>query len=527
MTATDITEPPMPGALRSARELYGAPAPDLTDWEAYAGTPIVGESRLLIDGELVPAASGRTFENISPSTEEVIGLVSDGDRGDMERAVLAARRAFETTAWRKDPALRRRCLQQLAAAMTEAKEELRACAVSEIGCGLISTYTFQVEASIAAITYFADLAESYEYEQPQPDNDLLAPGVSRTVFREPIGVVGAITPWNYPMFIGCIKLGAALAAGCTAVLKPAETSPWSGGLLLGRLVAEKTDFPAGVLNVVASSDPTTGEVLTTHAEVDAVTFTGSTAVGRGIMEKASRTIKKVCLELGGKSSNVILEDADLELVVPLAAGLSCFNAGQSCVAPTRLVVPRARYEEAVELAGDGFEALTVGDPFDVSMAFGPVNSKRQLDRVLGYLEKGKVENRLVRGGHRHPGHARGFYIEPTVFADVAPTDTLAQEEIFGPVVMLIPYDDEQDAIDIANNTIYGLSGAVWSATDEHAIEVAKEIRTGTMAINGANPFNLDLPFGGYRQSGLGREFGVPGFEEFLETKSVAYARRAG
>jgi aldehyde dehydrogenase (NAD+) len=511
------------GAIASARGLYGAPEPDFGDWERYKGTPIVGESRLLIDGELVESESGKVFDNINPATEEVIGQVSDGSRADMERAVKAARRAFDTTDWWRDHAFRSHCLGQLADAMTEAKEELRAAAVAEIGCTIVTTYTFQVEASIAAFAHFSQIAGEYQYDQPLEDSDLMAPGVSRAVFREAIGVVGAITPWNYPMFIGSIKLGAALAAGCTAVIKPAESSPWSGGTLLGRLAAEKTDIPAGVLNVVPAFDPTVGEVLTTHPLVDAVTFTGSTAVGRGIMERASQTIKKVCLELGGKSSNVILEDADLEEVIPRAAGLTCFNAGQSCVSPTRMLIPRARYDEAVEMAAAAFESVSVGDPFDPAIALGPVNSKRQYDRVLSYIEKGKEENRLVCGG----GPAdldRGYFIKPTVFADVGPMDTLAQEEIFGPVVLLIPYDGEQDAIDIANNTIYGLSGAVWGADEKHAIEVARQIRTGTLAINGANPFNLDLPFGGYRQSGLGREFGVAGFEEFLETKSVAWPR---
>jgi aldehyde dehydrogenase (NAD+) len=267
-----------------------------------------------------------------------------------------------------------------------------------------------------------------------------------------------------------------------------------------------------------------GDVLSGHPAVDAITFTGSTAVGRRIMGRAAETIKKVSLELGGKCPALVLEDADVRDIVPQAAGMVCFNAGQGCTLPTRMLVPRAHYEEAVELAREAFDAIPIGDPFDPATSIGPVNSARQFDRVMGYIEKGKEENRLVRGGGRHPDFDHGFFIEPTVFAEVKPDDTIAQQEIFGPVIAMMAYEDEADAIEIANNSIYGLSSVVWSPDPEHAMDVARKLRTGTVAINGTNYYGLELPFGGYRQSGLGRERGVPGFEEFLETKTVAWPR---
>jgi aldehyde dehydrogenase (NAD+) len=340
------------------------------------------------------------------------------------------------------------------------------------------------------------------------------------VWREAAGVVAAITPWNFPLLINLAKLGPALAAGCTLVLKPPPDTPWSA-TELGRLIAERTDIPAGVVNVVPSSDHAVGEALTVDPRVDMVTFTGSTATGRRVMANASATVKKVFLELGGKSAHVILDDADVGAVAPMVAMGVCTHAGQGCAITTRLLLPRARYEEGVEAAKAAMEQVPYGDPTDPAVMTGPLISARQRDRVLGYIERGRSEGRLVTGGGRPAHLERGFFVEPTLFADVDPSATIAQEEIFGPVLVAIPFDDDDDAARIANATIYGLSGAITSGDEGRAVALARRIRTGTLGVNGAQWLAPDSPFGGYRQSGLGRENGVAGFEEYLETKTVA------
>jgi aldehyde dehydrogenase (NAD+) len=333
-------------------------------------------------------------------------------------------------------------------------------------------------------------------------------------------VVGAITPWNFPLYLNLCKLGPALAAGNTVVLKPAPDTPWCA-TTLGRIIAEKTDIPAGVVNVVASADHRVGELLSRDPRVDLVTFTGSTATGRRVMECAAATIKKVFLELGGKSANIVLEDANFNEAVA-GCGTMCAHAGQGCALTTRLLLPRSRYEEGVRLAKEAFEQIPYGDPLDMSHLMGPLVSAKQRERVLGYIEKGKKDGaRLVTGGGVPRHLAKGYYVEPTIFADVDPASTIAQEEIFGPVLVIIPYDNDDHAVRIANNSLYGLSGAVSSASEEHALAVARRIRTGTIAVNGAVWFDIDTPFGGYRQSGLGRENGLQGFEEYLETKVIA------
>ncbi|HZU78442.1 MAG TPA: aldehyde dehydrogenase family protein, partial [Acidimicrobiales bacterium] len=337
-------------------------------------------------------------------------------------------------------------------------------------------------------------------------------------------VVGAITPWNFPFFLNMAKLNPALAAGNTIVLKPAPDTPWSA-TLLGRIVNEETDIPEGVVNVVASSDHMVGEVLTTDPRVDMITFTGSTATGRRIMAKGADTVKKMFLELGGKSANIILDDADMASACAGGAMAVCVHAGQGCAITTRLLLPRSRYEEGVEIAAATQAAMGFGDPWDASNLMGPVVSAKQHERVMGYIEKGKQEARLVRGGNA-PDRP-GYFIEPTLFADVDPKATIAQEEIFGPVLVAIPYEDEDDAVRIANDSIYGLSGGVVSADEERAIAVARRLRTGTVGVNGGVYLAPDVPFGGYRQSGLGREHGQEGFEEYLETKTVAIPNTPG
>jgi aldehyde dehydrogenase (NAD+) len=485
--------------------------------------PLDPETRNLIDGRLVGASHGGTFENVNPATEEVIGVCADGTKDDMQTAVAAARRAFDETDWSTDHAFRKKCLTQLGEALEAAKERLRAIVVAEAGSPVLLTYAVQCDTFIDAMPYWAELAGGYEYERPMRDIRFMGQPQRRLLRREATGVVGAITPWNFPLYLNLCKLGPALAAGNTVVLKPAPDTPWSA-TTLGAILAEHTDVPPGVVNVVASADHTVGEILSSDPRVDVVTFTGSTQTGRRVMECASATVKKVFLELGGKSAHIVLDDADFSKVLPGSA-MICTHAGQGCAITTRLLLPRSRYEEGLALAQASFEKLAYGDPTNPAHLMGPVVSARQRDRVLGYIEKGRREGaRLLTGGGVPKHLTKGFYVEPTLFADVDPDATIAQEEIFGPVLAVIPYEDDDDAVRIANHSIYGLSGAVTSASEERALAVARRIRTGTLSVNGAMWFDVDTPFGGYRQSGVGRENGVAGFEEYLETKVVALPR---
>ena len=478
-----------------------------------------GEVRNLIGGRLVAASSGATFENGNPATEEILGVTADGTKDDMDAAIGAARNAFDAGAWANDPALRARCIRQLHAALVAAREELRQVVIAEAGSPLLLTYGVQCNASIDDMLYWADLAEQYVYEAPMRDITFMGQPQRRLLRREPVGVVGAITPWNFPLYLNLAKLGPALAAGCTIVLKPAPDTPWSA-TVVGRLIAEHTEIPPGVVNIVASSDHQLGEMLASDPRVDVVTFTGSTATGRRVMEVAARTVKKVFLELGGKSANVILDDAP---AAAFAGGaLTCTHGGQGCAITTRMLVPRSRYDEAVAALTTAFQNHKYGDPTQPGFLQGPQVSKRQQERVLAYIEKGKAEGaRCVVGGGKPKSLAKGYYVEPTLFVDVDPKSTIAQEEIFGPVLCVIPYTDDDDAVRIANDSIYGLSGAVVSASEERALAVPRRIRTGTLSVNGGMWFHVDTPFGGYKQSGVGRENGRAGFEEYLETKVMA------
>jgi aldehyde dehydrogenase (NAD+) len=344
---------------------------------------------------------------------------------------------------------------------------------------------------------------------------------TRWIRREPTGVVGAISPWNVPHQINLAKVGPALAAGCTVVLKPAPDTPWCA-TVLGRLVAEETDIPAGVLNVVTGADPRLGAPLARDARVDQVSFTGSTETGRTIMRNAADTVKRVFLELGGKSAFVVLDDADFGAACGTAAFMVCTHAGQGCAITTRLVVPRRRLDEAGEITAATMAALPAADPTDPGTTCGPLISARQRERVESYIRLGLEEGgTIVTGGGRPADQPRGFFVEPTLFTGLDNSSRLAQEEIFGPVLLVIPHDGDDDAVRIANDSIYGLSGSVWSGDRERAIGVANRIRSGTMSVNGGIWFSPDVPFGGYRQSGVGREMGVAGLEEYLETKSIA------
>jgi aldehyde dehydrogenase (NAD+) len=485
---------------------------------------ITGERRLLIDGKLVEASGGATFDNVNPATEEVLGPVADGTAADMEAAVAAARRAFDTTGWADDHDLRRRCLLQLQAAIEEEREELRSELVAEVGCPVLITYGPQLDAPLReALTWPAEMIDRFPWRRGLGPKDAFGMGMDteREVWKEPVGVVGVIVPWNFPVEITLNKLGPVLAMGNTCVIKPAPDTPWNA-TRLGRLVSERTDIPPGVVNVVASSDHLVGEVLTTSPLVDMVAFTGSSATGRRVMQAASANLKPVFLELGGKSVNLVLDDADFAGAIPAASSV-CFHAGQGCAMATRLLVPRSRYDEAVDLAAAGFAGVSYGDPTDPANLMGPLISARQRDRVLGYIATGRDEGaRLVCGGGRPEHLPRGWYVEPTLFVDVDNGMTIAREEIFGPVLVMIPYEDDDDAVRIANDSPYGLSGMITSGDLDRAKAVARRIRTGTLGLNGGVWYGADAPFGGYKQSGIGRQCGTEGLEIFTETKTVGW-----
>jgi aldehyde dehydrogenase (NAD+) len=482
------------------------------------------EAHLFIDGELVPAASGRTYPNINPATEEVMGEVADAGVEDMERAIAAARRAFDETDWSTNHAFRHKCLGQLYDGLREVEEDFKLQIAAETGAplGICGDMGPQCTLPIGFIEYTLEHLPNFQWSRDAGESDMMGVRSRRIVEKEAGGVVGCITPWNVPLQINLAKCIPALAAGCTIVLKAAPDTPWSA-TMLGRVVKEKTDIPPGVFNVITAEDPVaTGECLVQDPRVDMISFTGSTAVGKHIMAQAAGTVKKVFLELGGKSANIILDDADLNAALLSCLGV-CFHSGQGCAILTRLLVPKSRQAEVEELLPTFFGFIQYGDPESDQIMGSLVNAK-QRERVLGYIEKGKQEGaRLLLGGGRPEHLEKGYYVEPTIFTDVANDMTIAREEIFGPVLVVIPYEDEEDAIRIANDSEYGLSGGVWSADEERAMAVARRIRTGTVAVNGGIYYGADAPFGGYKQSGIGREMGPEGFEEYLETKTIAVA----
>ncbi len=483
-----------------------------------------GEFRLLIDGKLVDAADGGRFDNVNPATEEVLGQTADATAVDMDRAIDGARRAFDSTSWSTDREFRQRCLRQLHEAIVGEQEQLRAELVAEVGCPVMTTYLAQLDAPLAeGLLWPAAYIDDFEWERELPDNQNFGVPSWQRVVKEPMGVVGAIIPWNYPFEITIGKLGQALATGNTMVVKPAPDTPWNA-TRLGRLIAEQTDIPPGVVNVVASSDHLIGEQLVVDPRVDLVSFTGSSTTGRRIMAAGAPTLKRLFLELGGKSADIILEDGDVESKLAFF-GFMCMHAGQGCAMLTRTLVHESRYDEAVELAEAAMEGVTYGDPTDAGNIMGPLINARQRDRVLGYVDAGLAEGaRLVTGGGR-PAHLdTGWYVEPTLFADVDNSMRIAQEEIFGPVLVLIPFRDDDDAVRIANDSEFGLSGGVTSASEERALAVARRIRAGTVSVNGGVYYNAASPFGGYKGSGVGRQNGREGFEQHLETKTIAGGR---
>ena len=462
-----------------------------------------------IDGAWVPSTGTATIDVISPVTEEVIGRVAEGTAEDVDRAVTAARAAFESFS-RTSVEERAKYLSRLHEAMAARHEEIAALIIEDVGTPSKFAHLVQAQLPITVMESYAKLVGEFDFEE-KVGNSL--------VVREPIGVVGAITPWNYPLHQITNKVAPAIAAGCTVVLKPSEVAPFAA-FLLAEIVHE-VGLPAGVFNLVTGYGPVVGEAIASHPGVDMVSFTGSTAAGTRVTQLAAETVKRVSLELGGKSANVYLDDADFSKVGKLAVALTFQNAGQMCSALTRLVVPRERQAEVVEQLRAAAEAYVPGDPTAPETKLGPLVSERQRDRVRDYIRKGVEEGAtLVTGGPEAPeGLDRGYYVRPTVFADVTTDMTIAQEEIFGPVLAVMPYDDEADALRIANSTVFGLSGAVWSGDQDRAIAFARQMRTGQVDVNGGR-FNPLAPFGGYKQSGNGRELGKWGLDEFLEVKSL-------
>jgi aldehyde dehydrogenase (NAD+) len=465
--------------------------------------------KLFIGGQWVDPAGSERIEVINPATEEPIGSIPQGSPDDVDRAVGAARGVFES--WSQTSRERRaELLSAIAAGLNERADQIAATISAEVGMPLKLSRRIQAGLPVMTFASMLDLMEQVTWEE-EVGNSL--------VIREPIGVLGAITPWNYPLHQIAAKVAPALAAGCTVVLKPSEVAPLNAFILAE--VIEAAGVPGGVFNLVTGTGPVVGEAIAAHSGIDIVSFTGSTRAGKRVSELAAETVKSVTMELGGKSPNLILDDADLATAVPDGVAKCFLNSGQTCNALTRMLVPQEKLGEAATIAASAAEQFTPGDPFDEATRLGPLVSDVQQQRVRNYIEKGVAEGaELATGGPEPPeGLDRGYFVRPTVFTGVDNSMTIAQEEIFGPVLSIIPYTDEEDAVRIANDTVYGLAGAVWSADEERALGVARRIRTGQVEINGG-VFNPLAPFGGFKQSGHGRELGQFAIEEFLQPKAL-------
>jgi acyl-CoA reductase-like NAD-dependent aldehyde dehydrogenase len=479
------------------------------------------EEKLLIDGELVDAEGGATYETISPSTEEVLGVVADASVADVDRAIAAAKRAFDTTEWSRDVAFRRHCLAQLHQALLDHAPQLSDILVNEVGAPVSSTGGPQLAGPTDVIRWYGDLIENYQWSEDLGLAEMFGIKSHRWIEKEAAGVVGAIVAYNYPIQLALAKLGPALAAGCTIILKGAPDTPWANQAL-GKLIHDHTDIPAGVVNVISSSKVEASARLSTHPDVDLVTFTGSTPVGRQIMAAASDTVKRVFLELGGKSAFVMLDDGDPNVAAMFTGFAVTSHSGQGCAITSRLIVPRAKLDEVVEATKATMAGIAYGDPSDPGNMMGPLISARQRDKVAGYVDRAVADGASVVLGGKRPEHLeRGFYYEPTIVVGADENSAIAQEELFGPVLVVLPHDGDEDALRVANKSIFGLSGGVVSADHERATNFARRVRTGTMSVNGGIYYAPDAPFGGYKQSGIGREMGSAGMDEFLERKTLA------
>ena len=481
------------------------------------------EAKLYIDGVVRGATGGKTYDNIGPWTGEVVGQAAEASAEDVNAAIGAARRAFDETDWPTRHAYRLELLTRYRDLLVANRDKLVEIVRHEVGSALGAAHSAQVAGALEGATGLIEAFPSIEWEEARGRRRMYGFDSDRLVVKESIGVAGAITPWNVPLYVNIGKVVAGLLAGCTMVLKPAPDTPLSG-TIMGELAAE-AGFPKGVFNVVTSSDPAmAGEMLVTDPRVDLITFTGSTGVGKRIMEKGGPTLKRLFLELGGKSANIILDDTP-DFAMRVMKSIVCFHAGQGCAIATRLLVPRSRYAEAVgalEKAYAGY-ATKWGDFNEPTCVMGPVISKRQLERVASYVEIGKKEGaRLLAGGNVRTDKGGGFFIEPTCFVDVNNRMRIAQEEIFGPVLVVIPFENDEDAVRIANDSEYGLCGVVHSGSQERAMKIARRLRAGSVSVNGGMCIAPDLPFGGYKRSGIGREWGREGIEEFLETKAIAW-----
>lgn len=467
--------------------------------------------KFYINGQWVAPTGRDTIDVFHSATEEIMGRIPAGAEADAQAAVEAAQAAFER--WSATPAAERgQYLRKIAEGLKARTEALAQTITGEVGMPIKLARAIQVGGPVYNWNHYADIAGSFPYEE-RVGNSL--------VVREPVGVVGAITPWNYPLNQITLKVAPALAAGCTVVLKPSEVAPLNAFILAE--VIDAAGLPPGVFNLITGFGPVVGEALARHPALDMISFTGSTRAGKRVSELAAQTVKRVALELGGKSASVILDDADFPAAVKGTITACYLNSGQTCSAHTRMLVPASRYEEAKALAGKIAASFVPGDPRDEATRLGPLASEVQRERVVSYIRKGLDEGaELVTGGPERPdGLTQGYYVRPTVLGGVKPDATVAQEEIFGPVLSIITYRDEDDAVRIANDSIYGLGGGVWSSDEDRALRVARRIRTGQVDINGGQ-FNMQAPFGGYKQSGNGRENGIYGLEEFLEYKALQF-----
>jgi betaine-aldehyde dehydrogenase len=471
---------------------------------------------LYIGGNHEKPSSGSLIDVRSPFTEELVGRVPEAREADVDRAVTAARQSFENGPWaRSTPAERADVLDRLLAALQQRAADIASLVTTEMGCPLSFSHAGQAFATTMVLEFYAGLTRTFAFEETRPS--MVG---SALVRQEPVGVAAAIVPWNVPLFTTMLKLAPALAAGCSIVVKPAPETPLDAYLLADAL--DEAGVPKGVVSIVPGGREL-GEYLVTHPGIDKVGFTGSTAAGRRIAALCGERLRRVTLELGGKSAAIVCDDADLDAVIGPIVGAGTMNNGQACVAQTRILLPRARYVEGVEALAAAVGNLKVGDPSDFATEIGPLVAARQRDRVLGYVAKGKAEGaRCVVGGGRPRDFDRGWFVEPTLFAEVDNRMTIAQEEIFGPVLVAIPYDDEADAVRIANDSPYGLSGSVWTNDPARGIAIARRIRTGTYNVN-FFMMAMTGPFGGFKDSGLGRELGPEGLRAYLEPKTICLA----